>query len=149
MLRLIRFFTVITLTLALSVILFATMRSAQADTSDLSDAFSITTDDGLSLALSEDGQVVSLAMDGDPLPITPAPALWVRDMSAAGQVSEPNLLTNPGFEDGEIDDPCYGWNAFDGNDPEPIIVEVDGLLRSGRDVDDARRSARATSRRRP
>ncbi len=101
MLRLIRLFTVIVLALALGVILYATMRPAQA-----SEAFSITTDDGLSLTLSEDGQVVGLAMDGEPLPITPAPALWVRDMSAAGQVNEPNLLTNPGFEEGET-----GWRT--------------------------------------
>jgi hypothetical protein len=104
MLRLIRFITVITLALALGVILYATARPAQADTPGVSDAFSIATDDGLSLTLSDDGQVVALAMDGDPLPITPAPALWVRDMSAAGQASEPNLLANPGFEDGET-----GW----------------------------------------
>jgi hypothetical protein len=99
MLRLMRLFTVITLALTLSAILYATVRPAQA-----SEVLSITADDGLSLTLAEDGQVVGLAMDGDSLPITPAPALWVRDMSAAGQVSEPNLLTNPGFEDGET-----GW----------------------------------------
>ena len=99
MLRLIRLISTITLGLALSVILYATMRPAQA-----SESFSITTDDGLSLTLSGDGEVIALAMDGDPLPIDPAPALWVRDMSAAGQVSEPNLLANPGFEDGEV-----GW----------------------------------------
>ena len=104
MLRLIRFVTVIILALALGVILYATARPAQADTPGVSDAFSISTDDGLSLTLSEDGQITALAMDGDPLPITPAPALWVRDMSAAGQASEPNLLANPGFEDGET-----GW----------------------------------------
>jgi hypothetical protein len=104
MLRLIRLFTVITLALALSVILYATGRPVQADTSGVSDAFSISTDDGLTLTLSEDGEIVALTMDGDPLPITPAPALWMRDMSAAGQVSEPNLLTNSGFEDGEA-----GW----------------------------------------
>ncbi len=127
MLRLIRFITIITLAAALGVILYATARPAQAlspsprpeghpppplPTSGEGEGgwggggegFSISTDDGLSLTLSEDGQVISLAMDGDPLPITPAPALWVRDMSAAGQVSEPNLLANPGFEDGET-----GW----------------------------------------
>ena len=103
MLRLIRFFTFITLALALSVILYATARPAQADVPGMSETFSISTDDGLSLTLSEDGQVVALAVDGDPLPIDPAPALWVRDMSAAGQVSEPNLLANPGLEDGETD----------------------------------------------
>jgi len=80
MLRLMRLISTITLALALSVILYATVRPAQA-----SEVFSITTDDGLSLTLSEDGQVVGLAMDGDPLPITPAPALWLRDMSAAGR----------------------------------------------------------------
>ncbi len=104
MLRLMRLITVITLALALSAILYATSRPAQADAPAVSDAFSISTDDGLSLTLSEDGQVVALAVDGDSLPINPAPALWVRDMSAAGQVSEPNLLTNPGFEGGET-----GW----------------------------------------
>jgi hypothetical protein len=109
MLRLTRLITAIVLALALSVILYAAMRPAQALSPTRSqgvggEGFSITTDDGLSLTLSEDGQVIALAMDSDPLPITPAPALWVRDMSAAGQVSEPNLLANPGFEDGET-----GW----------------------------------------
>ena len=94
--------------LALSVILYAATRPAQADTPDVSETFSISTDDGLSLTLSEDGQVTALAMDGDPLPITPGPILWVRDMSAAGQVSEPNLLTNHGFEDGE-----NGWQRIE------------------------------------
>ena len=99
MLRLIRLLTVITLALALSVILYATIRPAQA-----SGNFSINTDDGLSLTLSGDGQVIGLEIDGESLPITPAPALWLRDISAAGQVSEPNLLANPGFEEGET-----GW----------------------------------------
>jgi len=52
MLRLMRLISTITLALALSVILYATVRPAQA-----SEVFSITTDDGLSLTLSEDGQV--------------------------------------------------------------------------------------------
>ncbi len=124
MLRLIRLFTVITLALALGVILFATKRLARADTPSVSDAFSISTDDGLSLTLSEDGQVVGLAMDGDPLPITPAPALWVRDMSAAGQVSEPNFLTNPGFEDGET-----GWRM--GYQVGTDITFTDAVSHSG------------------
>ncbi len=124
MLRLIRLITIITLAVALSVILYATTRPAQADTPSMPDAFSITTDDGLTLTLSEDGQVISLAMDGDPLPITPAPALWVRDMSAAGQVSEPNLLTNPGFEDGET-----GWQI--GYEVGTDIVFTDTVSHSG------------------
>jgi hypothetical protein len=124
MLRLIRLLTVITLAVALSVILYATARPAQADTPSMSDAFSITTDDGLTLTLSEDGQVISLAMDGDPLPIDPAPVLWVRDMSAAGQVSEPNLLTNPGFEDGEA-----GWQI--GYQVGTDIVFTDNVSHSG------------------
>jgi len=95
------------------------VRPAQA-----SEAFSITTDDGLSLTLSEDGQVTALAMDGDPLPIDPAPALWVRDMSAAGQVSEPNLLSNPGLEDGET-----GWQI--GAQVGTDIVFTDTVSHSG------------------
>ena len=124
MLRLIRFFTFITLALALSVILYATAHPAEADTPDLSDAFSISTDDGLSLTLSEDRQITALAVNADPMPIDPAPVLWVRDMSAAGQVSEPNLLTNPGFEDGET-----GWQI--GYQVGTDIVFTDTVSHSG------------------
>jgi len=173
--RLIHLFAVIALALALSVILFATMRPAQAlSPSPLrpppipeprsrgageqrrggvgehrvcspapphpcplaplgegeggwgggSEGFSISTDDGLSLTLSGDGQVIGLEIDGESLPIDPAPALWVRDMSAAGQVSEPNLLTNPGFEDGET-----GWQM--GSQVGTDIALTDSVSRSG------------------
>ena len=88
------------------------------------EGFSISTDDDLSLTLSGDGQVIGLEIDGESLPIDPAPALWVRDMSAARQVSEPNLLTNPGFEDGEI-----GWQM--GFQVGTDIVLTDTVSHSG------------------
>ncbi len=69
-------------------------------TADAQAALTISTEDGLSLTLSPDGRVMSLMVDGQELVSEPGPALWVRDMSNAGRVSEPNLLTNPGFEEG-------------------------------------------------
>ncbi|HEY67234.1 MAG TPA: hypothetical protein G4N97_03060, partial [Thermoflexia bacterium] len=88
------------------------------------DTFSIGTDDGLSLTLSADGQVVGLAMDGEPLPLTPGPALWVRDVSHAGEVSEPNLLANPGFEEGEAH-----WRS--GGQSGITVTITDSVSRSG------------------
>ena len=61
--------------------------------------YQLSTADGLTLTFSADGQVQSLTEDGDALPITAGPALWLRDMSQAGQVTGPNLLANPDFED--------------------------------------------------
>jgi hypothetical protein len=119
MLRLMRLISSLVLAMTLGVILYAAMRPVQA-----SGAFSISTDDGLSLTLSEDGQVIGLEMDGEPLPITPGPILWVRDMSAAGRVSEPNLLTNPSFEDGQT-----GWQM--GLQVGTDIVLTDTVSHSG------------------
>ncbi|NOZ72487.1 MAG: hypothetical protein GXP38_11355, partial [Chloroflexi bacterium] len=67
--------------------------------------YTLSTADGLALTLSDEGEVLRLTMNGDALPVTPAPVLWIRDMSEAGQVITPNLLTNPGFEDG-----LNGWS---------------------------------------
>ncbi|MCD6289593.1 MAG: carbohydrate binding domain-containing protein, partial [Anaerolineae bacterium] len=61
-------------------------------------SYRLVTADGLSLTLSADGQVQSLTVNGAELPITPGPVLWLRDMSHAGEVTTPNLLSNPGFE---------------------------------------------------
>ena len=66
--------------------------------------YRLDTDDGLSLALSSDGQVVSLQVDGREWVAVPAPALRLRDLSQAGTITTPNLLPNPGFEDG-----LSGW----------------------------------------
>jgi len=110
MLRLIRLFTVIALALALSIILYATMRPAQALSSTPGgggEGFSITTDDGLSLTLSQDGQVVALAMDDDPLPEDGSPLVipfdppsaisWIRftvDESVSTLVGLAELVVN-------------------------------------------------------
>jgi len=61
--------------------------------------YTLATTDGLALTFSADGQVTSLQIDGEELLSAPAPALWLRDLSDAGSVVEPNLLANPGFED--------------------------------------------------
>ncbi len=62
--------------------------------------YTLSTDDGLALTLSSTGQALVLTLDGEPLPIQPGPVVWVRDMSHAAEVRTPNLLTNPGFEEG-------------------------------------------------
>ena len=66
--------------------------------------YTIQTDDSLALTLSADGQALALTEDGDALPLTAGPVLWLRDMSRAGTVDTPNLLPNPGFEEG-----LEGW----------------------------------------
>lgn len=67
--------------------------------------YALSTADGLALTLSDEGEVLRLTMNGDALSVIPAPVLWIRDMSEAGQVITPNLLTNAGFEDG-----LNGWS---------------------------------------
>ena len=61
--------------------------------------FRLSTDDGLALTLSADGQVTGLTVDGTELASSSSPALWVRDMSTAAAPQVPNLLPNPSFED--------------------------------------------------
>ncbi|NOZ04800.1 MAG: hypothetical protein GXP41_00385, partial [Chloroflexi bacterium] len=69
--------------------------------------YTLATTDGLSLSLSAGGQVSSLQIDGQELASGPAPALLLRDLSDAGQVISPNLVLNPGFEDG-----FAGWTQI-------------------------------------
>ena len=89
------------LLVALAAALFpAPAASALTPDSAPTDNLTLTTGDGLALTLSADGRVQALALDGDAQPIIPAAALWLRDMSAAGAVTEPNLIANPGFETG-------------------------------------------------
>ncbi len=75
-------------------------------------SFRLATDDGLTLTLSADGQILGLAVDGDGLVSAPAPGLWVRDMSGAADPSVPNLLPDPGFETGA------GWETLLARDAE-------------------------------
>ncbi len=70
-------------------------------------AYTLATADGLSLSFSADGLITSLQIDGDELVSTSGPALLVRDLSQAGSVSSPNLLTNPGFEND-----LNGWSKI-------------------------------------
>ncbi|NOZ77870.1 MAG: hypothetical protein GXP48_01575 [Acidobacteria bacterium] len=56
--------------------------------------------DGLALGLSPNGSVTSVRIGATELAGAPAPLLVLRDLSAAGADFEPNLLANPGFEDG-------------------------------------------------
>jgi len=87
----------------LIVILCTALAGQAASTAD----YTLSTADGLSLTLSADGQVTSLQIDGSELVSAPAPALWLRDLSEAGQVISPNLVTNSGFEDG-----LAGWTQI-------------------------------------
>jgi len=72
--------------------------------------YTLATGDGLALSLSADGQITGLQIDGDELAAGAAPALFVRDLSHAGQVIAPNLLPNPGFEAG-----MTGWSQLINN----------------------------------
>lgn len=58
----------------------------------------IATETGLSMAISNDGHLTSLEINGQQMPVSPGPMLWIRDMSRAAEVSSPNLIPNPGFE---------------------------------------------------
>ncbi len=62
--------------------------------------YTLTTADGLSLALDRNGRITALSIGGRHLPVTPGPALQLRDLSDAGSVITPNLVVNPGFETG-------------------------------------------------
>ncbi|HBY92775.1 MAG TPA: hypothetical protein DEP84_02240, partial [Chloroflexi bacterium] len=67
-------------------------------------AYTLATANGFALSLSSEGRVTGLQLDGGELVSTSAPALWLRDLSDAGQVTKPNLVVNPGFEEG-----LAGW----------------------------------------
>ena len=66
---------------------------------------SVATKNGLSLGLTHEGRLTSLAIGGHQILARQEPVLRVRDMSSAAQVSSPNLLSNPGFEQG-----LNGWS---------------------------------------
>ncbi|RME59213.1 MAG: hypothetical protein D6790_10915, partial [Caldilineae bacterium] len=70
-------------------------------------AYTLTTEDGLALDLSGDGQVMDLRVDGESLVDAAGPALLLRDLSYAGQATTPNLLDNPSFEQG-----LSGWQQM-------------------------------------
>jgi len=125
MLRLMRLVMLFVLAVALGVVLHAALRPAQAGAPSLapirlqwlSETYAISTADGLSLTLSADGQVTSLRIDENELVSDPAPALWLRDLSDAGSVITPNLVTNAGFEEG-----LAGWTQIANSGLEVSVV---------------------------
>ncbi len=97
MVRIERLLILFGLSLFLWAGLFAITATARPVTEGAT-TYTLSTDDGLSLTLSADGEVASLKIDNLDLVSAPAPALVLRDLSQAGQVITPNLVTNPGFE---------------------------------------------------
>ncbi|RME76126.1 MAG: hypothetical protein D6784_06525, partial [Chloroflexi bacterium] len=77
----------------------------------------LSTTDGLSLTLASDGQITAVSIDGDALPVAPAPPLTVRDLTQAGADDAPNLLPNPGFEAGQ-----RGWSPLAASRVEMEVV---------------------------
>jgi len=80
---------------------------------------SIATKDGLSLTLDPAGQVTALTLNGEHLPITAALPLVVRDLSSADAPASPNLLANPGFEEGD-----RGWRPLMHNKVDIEVAAV-------------------------
>ncbi len=98
-----RLFILFTTALLLGAGLYAVTAVAQPVAAT---TYMLRTADGLSLALSADGQVAGLEIDGRELVSARAPTLFLRDLSNAGDVITPNLLLNPGFEAG-----LSGWTS--------------------------------------
>ncbi|NOX60842.1 MAG: hypothetical protein GXP42_02675, partial [Chloroflexi bacterium] len=92
------------LTFVVTLLLAAGLYAATVAQARPADDYALATDDGLELHFSSDGRLTGLQIDGREWLSAAGPALFVRDLSAAGQVTEPNLLTNPGFEMG-----LAGW----------------------------------------
>jgi hypothetical protein len=107
----------------LAVLLILGLCTALTGQAAFTTDYTLTTADGLALTLSTDGQVTGLQIDGEELVSVPAPALLLRDLSDAGQVTEPNLLANPGFENG-----LAGWTqiANSGLDVSLVISPTHG-----------------------
>ncbi len=74
------------------------------------DNFALSTQDGVRLALSQEGSIASLSIDGFELVERRAPALWIRDLSHANETDQPNLVENPGLESG-----LTGWRQLINN----------------------------------
>ncbi|NOZ93370.1 MAG: hypothetical protein GXP47_01355, partial [Acidobacteria bacterium] len=79
----------------------------------------IRTADGLAVGLSADGQVSSVQIGETELAGSPAPLLVLRDLSAAGSAFEPDLLPNPGFENG-----LAGWREVQSSGVQGMLTEA-------------------------
>ncbi|MFQ5596024.1 MAG: carbohydrate binding domain-containing protein, partial [Anaerolineae bacterium] len=79
--------------------------------------YTLATADGLALAFSAGGQVASLQIDGTELVSAPGSALLLRDLSQANAVTQPNLIGNPGFEQG-----MTGWTEATNNGLNVSVV---------------------------
>ncbi len=95
-------------------------------------AQSVATADGLSLTLGGNASVNSVVVDGGELVASSAPAVSVRDLSAAATVFTPNLLYNGSFEIDDGSGGADGWSPYLNNGTEMGIVTDDAahLLRS-------------------
>ena len=118
-------YTRLMLAIGLAVFLILALCAALVGQAVSTLGYTLTTGDGLTLTLSADGQVTSLQIDGDELVSDPAPALLLRDLSDAGNVTAPNLLVNPGFEDGLV-----GWTEVLSNGQIAVAV-VSQISRHG------------------
>ncbi|MBS1251369.1 MAG: hypothetical protein MAG451_00402 [Anaerolineales bacterium] len=117
--------TRIVLSIGLAGLMIFAVCTALAGHASPTTGYTLTTIDGLALSLSADGQITSLQVDGEELAFAPAPALLLRDLSGAGSVITPNLLVNPGFEDG-----LAGWTEVLSNGPIMAAV-VEQISRHG------------------
>ncbi len=79
--------------------------------------FAVESGDGLAVTLSPQGQVVSLQEDQAELAGSAAPLVVVRDLSTAGSVFQPNLLPNPGFENGTA-----SWHEVQSDGVHGVLV---------------------------
>jgi len=79
----------------------------------------VGTSDGLRVELSAEGLVTSVRIAGNELAAASAPLLVLRDLTETGLAFEPNLLPNPGFENG-----LSGWR-------EVQTSGVHGMLTGG------------------
>jgi len=92
--------------ISLGMLLLALLYAAANQERD----FVLRTHDGLELALSPEGTVVGLSVDGFELVRREAPALLLRDLTGANETERPNLVGNPSFEEG-----LSGWSRLVNN----------------------------------
>ena len=89
------------------------------------DEYTISTNDGLELSFTSSGELSGIKIDNESLSIIKGPVLWIRDMTNAGSVISPNLITNYGFETG-----MTNWDIIKSSDSD--ITVSDNKSRTGK-----------------